>query len=407
MVMRFLTALGLAMLLSPRNPISRLDSFGRLRAASERLATSCMSDSAVTCSLVPAPNFLVIALLPLGPVAFGASFGSSVQGCTTRSGLSDLMISPVPLRAFAVANPEMWSRCRCVATTAWSLPPVLCLMSSAISIMHAFGEAGRAKIDEHVPFGFSRVLETDEKAITESDVVSADCRTGGRLRHFSVLSDQTATVELGEVRLRTRWWSELRPRTWGRAWRKRFVEEALFPQVIEPRLLPFGIFKSVRDLIFELPVLVEDESSSAKDPDSASRIDSLRRNEAELLLQFVGLKRQDLNVFSHGFMQHKTVGTDPDRRTNRLDLDVAVGVDFKHLAIFPYESEHLLRLVQHRIVVAPAIDQLLVAPLPGAVDIGFAGLLNAIIVEIFEQRLAIAVLLIVRNNFAVDGKKRR
>src|SRR5262249_23986255 len=191
----------------------------------------------------------------------------------------------------------------------------------------------------------------------------------------------------------------------GRAWRKRFVEEALTHQVIEPHLLPFGILKSVRDLIFELPVLVEDQGSSAKDPDAAPRINSLRRNEAELLLQLVGLKRQDLNVFGHGFMQHKTVGTDPDRRTNRLDLDVAVGVDFELLAILPYEAEPLLRLVQHRIVGAPAVDQLLIAPLPCAVDIGFARLLNAIIVEIFEQRLAIAVLLIVRYDFAVDGEK--
>src|SRR5262249_21197448 len=117
-------------------------------------------------------------------------------------------------------------------------------------LWHAFREAGRAKIDEPVPFGFSRVLETDEKAITESDVVSADCRTGGRLRHFSVLSDQAATVELGEVRLRTRWWSELRLRTWGRAWRKRLVEEALFPKDIETGLLPFCDLQSVRDLIF-------------------------------------------------------------------------------------------------------------------------------------------------------------
>src|SRR5262249_30597851 len=160
----------------------------------------------------------------------------------------------------------------------------------------------------------------------------------------------------------------------GRAWRKRFVEETLFPQVIEPLLLPFRILKSVRDLIFELPVLVEDQGSSAKDPDAAPRIGSLRRNEAELLLQLVGLKRQDLNVFSYGFIQHTTAGPAPDRRSNRLDLDVTIGVDFEHLAIFPYESEHLLRLVQHRIVVAPAVDQLLIAPLPGAVDIGFAGL---------------------------------
>src|SRR5262249_13003995 len=101
----------------------------------------------------------------------------------------------------------------------------------------------------------------------------------------------------------------------------------------------------------------------------------------------------------------KTVGTDPDRRSNRLDLDVAVGVDFEHLAIFPYEAEHLLRLVQHRILVGPAVDQLPLSPPPPAARIGFARLLNAIIVEIFEQRLAIAVLLIVRNDFAVDGEK--
>src|SRR5262249_39054050 len=78
------------------------------------------------------------------------------------------------------------------------------------------GKTSRSEIDQHVSFRFSAVRKADEKAITESDVVSADCRTGGRLRHFSVLSDQAATVELGEVRLRTRWWSELRLRPWAR-----------------------------------------------------------------------------------------------------------------------------------------------------------------------------------------------
>jgi hypothetical protein len=52
---------------------------------------------------------------------------------------------------------------------------------------------------------------------------------------------------------------------------------------------------------------------------------------------------------------------------------------------------------------ASAVDQLLVAPLPCAVDIGFAGLLNAIVIEVFEQPLAIAVLIIVWNDFAIDG----
>src|SRR5262249_16411441 len=98
-------------------------------------------------------------------------------------------------------------------------------------------------------------------------------------------------------------------------------------------------------------------------------------------------------------------GTDPDRRTNRLDLDVAVGVDFEHLAIFPYEAEHLLRLVEHRIVVAPAVDQLLLSPPPRSLAIGFAPPPHAIIVEIFVQRLALALLVIVRYDFAVDGEK--
>src|SRR5215468_12168229 len=100
--MRFLTALGLAMLVSPRNPISGHKSFGRLRAARDWWATTCISDSAAICLLVPAPNFLLFALLPLGLVASGPSFGSSVQGCTTRSGLSDLMTSPVAWPALSV-----------------------------------------------------------------------------------------------------------------------------------------------------------------------------------------------------------------------------------------------------------------------------------------------------------------
>ncbi len=74
----------------------------------------------------------------------------------------------------------------------------------------------------------------------------------------------------------------------------------------------FGILNSVRDLIFQLPVLIKNESSSTKDPDATRRIDPLRRNNAKPLLQFVGLQRQNLNVFSHGFMQHKTVGTNAD-----------------------------------------------------------------------------------------------
>jgi len=53
--------------------------------------------------------------------------------------------------------------------------------------------------------------------------------------------------------------------------------------------------------------------------------------------------------------------------------------------------------------VTSAVDQFHVAPLPGAVDVGVAGLLDAVIIEIFEQPSAIAIFIVVWNDFAVDG----
>src|SRR5712671_6156144 len=47
-------------------------------------------------------------------------------------------------------------------------------------LWHPFGKTSRAEIDQYVPFRFSAVLKTDEKAITESDVIGADRRAGGR-----------------------------------------------------------------------------------------------------------------------------------------------------------------------------------------------------------------------------------
>ena len=63
--------------------------------------------------------------------------------------------------------------------------------------------------------------------------------------------------------------------------------------------------------------------------------------------------------------------------------------------------------MQHRVVVTSAVDQFHVAPLPGAVDVGVAGLLDAVIIEIFEQPFAITVFIVVWNDFAVDGQQRR
>jgi hypothetical protein len=66
-------------------------------------------------------------------------------------------------------------------------------------LRHAFGETGRTKIDQHVPFRFSEVLKAQEKAVAESDVVSADRRAGRRRRDCDLLSHQAHTVQFGEL----------------------------------------------------------------------------------------------------------------------------------------------------------------------------------------------------------------
>src|SRR5262249_2103239 len=157
--------------------------------------------------------------------------------------------------------------------------------------------------------------------------------------------------------------------------RWRLVEEPRFRQIIEPGLLPFRVLDSVRDLIFELAVLVENQSASAENPDAALRINPLRRNDPELPLELVSLKLQDLNVFGHGLVQHKAIGTNANRGTNRLHFDIAILVDLERFPVFPDETKHLFRVAQHRIVVISAIDQLYIASLPRPVDIRLAGLL--------------------------------
>ena len=65
-----------------------------------------------------------------------------------------------------------------MATTAWSLPLVRSLMSFAMSIMrvagHALGQAGRAEIDQHVRASDARIVEAEQEAVAEPDIVRAD-----------------------------------------------------------------------------------------------------------------------------------------------------------------------------------------------------------------------------------------
>src|SRR4029077_2903493 len=86
-------------------------------------------------------------------------------------------------------------------------------------LWHSFGNTSRAKIDQDVPLRFSAVLKTDEKAVTESDVVGADRRAGGRRRHRNLLSHLAHAVQFSELRLRAG----------GRSRHSWFVEETRFP----------------------------------------------------------------------------------------------------------------------------------------------------------------------------------
>jgi len=121
-------------------------------------------------------------------------------------------------------------------------------------------------------------------------------------------------VKIGELRLRAR----------GRPGLGRRVEQAIFRQPIEPRLLPFGILDAIGDLIFQLPVLVEDESAAAKNSQPMERGDVAWWRDTQRRLELVGLQRENLNVFGDCFVQQETVGTDPKRGADRLDFDVAV-----------------------------------------------------------------------------------
>ena len=111
------------------------DAFSLSTCASTSAATSCMSDSRAT--ILRARRLRP--LEAVGPSACGSSFGSSVHGCTTSSGLSPRMIAPG-----APAKPEMWSLWRCVATTMSSfLPQSRAICPAIFSIQSSGVESGR------------------------------------------------------------------------------------------------------------------------------------------------------------------------------------------------------------------------------------------------------------------------
>ena len=72
-----------------------------------------------------------------------------------------------------------------------------------------------------------------------------------------------------------------------------------------------------------------------------------------------------------------------------------------------YEAEYLFLIPQHRVVVAAAVDQVLVAAFPRAVDVGVLGRLDIVGFKVFEQRGAIMVFAVVRNDLAVDRQQGR
>ena len=91
-------------------------------------ATSCMASSERVAAKASARRPLRF----LGPVAVGASAGSSVHGwmmTASRAHLRMMSPDPLPLRG---VKPLRWSACRCETTMAWSFPSVTRAMSSAI-----------------------------------------------------------------------------------------------------------------------------------------------------------------------------------------------------------------------------------------------------------------------------------
>jgi hypothetical protein len=129
MVMRLRTASSLARFVSPRNASCSAtvlrtdgDASRRLTCALIAAATACMFASRAASACGPP------AAAGPGARASGAMFGSSVHGWITSSGASDRMTSPG-----SPPKPEMWSACRCVATTMWSLPAQSSLIWLAIA----------------------------------------------------------------------------------------------------------------------------------------------------------------------------------------------------------------------------------------------------------------------------------
>ena len=127
---------------------------------------------------------------------------------------------------------------------------------------------------------------------------------------------------------------------------------------------------------------------------------------SELRFHLARVQRQDLDVLGDAFVQHEAVRPDPDRRPHRLHLDVAVVADLERHPVLPQEAEHLLAVAQHRVVVVAAVHELLVEQLPGSVRVRAARLLDAVAVEVAQQRAAIVVFALVGHDLAVDGEQR-
>src|SRR5262249_10928409 len=81
-----------------------------------------------------------------------------------------------------------------------------------------------------------------------------------------------------------------------------------------------------------------------------------------------GTQGQDLNVLCYGFAKYKAVRSNSRAWPDGLHFDIAILVNFKGLAVFPDEAEHLFIVTQHGVEPGAAVDKLLaVATAPAAI----------------------------------------
>jgi len=97
------------------------------------------------------------------------------------------------------------------------------------------------------------------------------------------------------------------------------IEVAIFPEMFEAGLLTppvvVGMVEMIGDLVFEAPVLVEDQRAASIDPHGfpGNFLQHFGgRRDLQQRLDLARFDGQDLDIFRHRLAQHETVRADAD-----------------------------------------------------------------------------------------------